>query len=120
MNRDENDTMNSDNLPFGQIISTDASQNPRLPRKDGTYTRINPPSSLYCDQNGLCLGVEGDIDPTKTGFYMGMMKLASQLDGFSSTFTSSSPPSPSSRSRNCLLVSVDTTRATTLVKVMPS
>lgn len=107
------DSSDSTNLPPEQII-TCTRQDVASSSNDKTYERVDPPSTLCCDPNGLCLGSEGDIDTTKTGFYMGIMKLASQLDGFSSKSLTS--PSSTSSSRSSMVVSLDTVNATTLVK----
>ena len=66
--------------------------------------------ALCNDENGLCLGVRGDIDASKSGVYTAIAKLASQLD---STVSGSGS---SSEQQEVPLVTIQTEKAALLVK----
>ena len=51
---------------------------------------------LCCDPNGQAIGFKGQIDPNQSGTYTSMMRLASQLDAFSTSNSSSTLPSSTS------------------------
>mmetsp|Transcript_6849 Transcript_6849/g.10414 ORF Transcript_6849/g.10414 Transcript_6849/m.10414 type:complete len:185 (+) Transcript_6849:50-604(+) len=46
---------------------------------------------LCCDPSGQSIGVKGGIDPNQSGTYTSIMRIASQLDAFTSPSSSSSP-----------------------------
>ena len=63
----------------------------------------SPQGLMCCDESGLCLKKEGDINPLHAGAYTAMIRLASQLEGFESTGTSA-------------VISMETDRSSTIVK----
>ena len=77
--------------------------------------------ALCNDQNGLCLGSQGDIDTSKSGVYTSIAKLASMLD---STVDGSSGGSAKNNTnqqqqqqqQEVPLVSIQTEKAALLVK----
>ena len=70
--------------------------------------------ALINDQNGLCLGSQGDISTTNnSGVYTSIAKLANMLD---STVDGSSGSSSNSQQADVPLVSIQTEKAALLVK----
>jgi len=70
--------------------------------------------ALINDQNGLCLGSQGDISTTNSGVYTSIAKLANMLDN---TIDGSSESSSNSQQQTeNPLVSIQTEKAALLVK----
>lgn len=83
-------------------------QNPSAPQgMDGILAeRMATGGGALCnDQNGLCLGVRGNIDASKSGVYTSIAKLAMLLDNGSQDDSNEVP-----------LVSIQTDQAALLVK----
>ncbi|KAL7465423.1 hypothetical protein ACHAXS_005744 [Conticribra weissflogii] len=83
-------------------------QNPSAPQgMDGILAeRMATGGGALCnDQNGLCLGVRGNIDASKSGVYTSIAKLAMLLDNGSKNNSNEVP-----------LVSIQTDQAAFLVK----
>ena len=78
--------------------------------------------ALCNDPNGLCLGYEGSIDASKSGIYTSIAKLAGMLSSSSSSSSSNSNNNSSSNNNakkgnnEVPLVSIQTERASLLVK----
>ena len=69
--------------------------------------------ALINDQNGLCLGSQGDISTNNSGVYTSIAKLANMLD---STVDGSSGSSSNQQQAEVPLVSIQTEKAALLVK----
>jgi hypothetical protein len=92
---------------------------------NGQSTSVKSDNYLCCDPNGQSIGVKGDINPNHAGSYTCIMRLASQLDEFTSS-SSSSPSSTtnklssqatSSKSNNTKSISSSGTRASPYISV---
>ena len=69
--------------------------------------------ALINDQNGLCLGSQGDISTNNSGVYTSIAKLANMLDN---TVDGSSGSSSNQQQTEVPLVSIQTEKAALLVK----
>ena len=69
--------------------------------------------ALINDQNGLCLGSQGDISTTNSGVYTSIAKLANMLDN---TVDGSSGSSSNQQQAEVPIVSIQTEKAALLVK----
>ena len=79
--------------------------------------------ALCNDQNGLCLGSQGDIDTSKSGVYTSIAKLASMLDstvdgssGGSAKNNTNQQQQQQQQQQEVPLVSIQTEKAALLVK----
>ena len=68
--------------------------------------------ALCNDQNGLCLGYQGDINATNSGVYTSIAKLASQLD----STVDGSGNNANNQQQAVPLVTIQTDKAALLVK----
>ena len=68
--------------------------------------------ALCNDQNGLCLGYQGDINATNSGVYTSIAKLASQLD----STVDGSGNNTNNQQQAVPLVTIQTDKAALLVK----
>ena len=82
--------------------------------QDETLSAPVSASMLCCDPNGMCLGTRGDIDESTAGSYTSLIRLASQLSGLSTSTSSLS--NSHSRTHGSLLVAVETSVSTIMVK----
>ena len=69
--------------------------------------------ALINDQNGLCLGSQGDISTTNSGVYTSIAKLANMLDN---TVDGSGSSSDSQQQAEVPIVSIQTEKAALIVK----
>ena len=69
--------------------------------------------ALINDQNGLCLGSQGDISTANSGVYTSIAKLANMLDN---TVDGSGSSSDSQQQAEVPIVSIQTEKAALLVK----
>ena len=71
--------------------------------------------ALINDQNGLCLGSQGDISTNNSGVYTSIAKLANMLDNTVDGSSGSSSSNSPQQAKNPL-VSIQTEKASLLVK----
>eukprot|EP00560_Eucampia_antarctica_P002048 CAMPEP_0197835460 /NCGR_PEP_ID=MMETSP1437-20131217/25811_1 /TAXON_ID=49252 ORGANISM="Eucampia antarctica, Strain CCMP1452" /NCGR_SAMPLE_ID=MMETSP1437 /ASSEMBLY_ACC=CAM_ASM_001096 /LENGTH=186 /DNA_ID=CAMNT_0043440913 /DNA_START=36 /DNA_END=596 /DNA_ORIENTATION=- len=69
--------------------------------------------ALCTDSSGLCLGAKGNIESSKSGVYATILRLASQLDGCSSSAAQSNN---SSSSNKVPFVSIETDLSNIVIK----
>lgn len=73
------------------------------------------PSMMCCDVNGLCVTKIGsdDLQPSQSGSYTAIVRLASQLSGISNPISDSSSESTS---QNPIFVTIETDKSSTVMK----